>query len=120
MNLLTRAGRVESVVFKRMFPTPSTYANQIENQKVMLLGPGLEIYQRNELGGFFLNWKLSEPIFEDLDTYSNVEIVASCFQMDPPQVIIDKGDRMKQVMDRIPSLATQYKKEGIIYRKVNN
>lgn len=120
MNWLTKTDRIKSVNFSALFPSPSPYSTMIQNKKVMVLEPGLQLYQHNVLGGFFLNWELAKPILQDMADYRHVEIVAACFEVDPPDVIVDKQDLIGPVMERIPIIASQYKREGNLYRKISN
>ncbi|MEQ8425369.1 MAG: DUF6427 family protein, partial [Cyclobacteriaceae bacterium] len=59
-NLLSRAGKINSVSYSGLFPVKSSYSDRIVGKKVMLLGSGFEIYENNTLGGFFLNWNISQ------------------------------------------------------------
>lgn len=120
INWLTKTDRIKSVNFSALFPTPSPYRGMIQNKKVMVLESGLQLYQHNALGGFFLNWELAKPLLEDMANYRHVEIVAACFEVDPPDVIVDKQDLMGPVMERIPIVASHYKREGNLYRKISN
>lgn len=119
VNYLSRFGKIESINYSSLFPGPVVHP-QLAGEHVMNLGPELNVYKNNRLGGFFLNWELAEPVFEDFSTYENVEIVARCFQEDPPTVIIDENNFFEKVLERIPYLKSHYKKEGVYYRRVSN
>ena len=120
VNFLSRSGRIEGVDFQHLFPRKGNEAYPVSGKKVMVLGDNMALYQHNSLGGCFLNWELSKPIFEDMARYDHVEIVSSCFSGYPPEVVLDKENLMKAVMERVPSIALQYRKEGQVYRRINN
>ncbi len=120
MNLWSRAGRLEQVDFANLYPQKLSTTNPVQNKKLMILGDRLSLYRDNSLGGFFLNWELSAPVFNNLSTYRNVEIIASCFERDPPEVIYDDNSLMKKVFKYIPSIETEYEKEGNTYRRISN
>lgn len=119
-NYLTKANRIQSVNYSNLFPVQGEYDNAIKNRKVMMLTPGWSLYQQNSLGGIFFNWNLSKSVFENLDSYQNVETVASSFEIEEPEIIVDEQNYMQQVMERIPSLNKKYRKEGKIYRKISS
>ncbi len=119
VNCLSRYGKVEAIRYTALFPQPTDHVRLV-GERVMNLGPELNVYNQNSLGGFFLNWELTEPVLQNLSAYENVEIIARCFQEDPPTVIIDKNNFFEKMMERIPDLKSQYKKEGDYYRRVSN
>lgn len=120
MNYLTKANRIQSVNYSNLFPTRGEYDNAIKDKKVMVLTPGWSLYGQNALGGIFLNWELSKNIFENLDKYKNVETVASSFEIEEPEIIVDEQNYMQQVMERIPELKKKYRKEGKLYRRISS
>jgi len=120
VNFLSRSGKIDAVDFANLFPAEDSSLTSIEGKKIMVLNSNLSLYQNNSLGGYFLNWELSEPIFRDMSKYDHVEIVSSCFKQDPPDIILDNDNLMSGVMKRIPSLALKYRKEGELYRRINN
>lgn len=114
----TRAGKVESVDYSKLFS--QNEIPQLIGKKVMHLGNGYGIYQGNELGGYFLNWNLSRPILENAERYRNVEIVASCFNEYPPDVVVDEENSLDDFFERIPSLQSNYRREGNLYYRISN
>lgn len=113
-------GKVESVDYNRLFPREEAMPYGISDKKVMHLGQGYGVYRNNELGGYFFNWDLSEPILRSSQEYRNVEIVASCFQDDPPDVIVDEKDLLKNFIPRIPEIGKSYRREGKMFVRISN
>jgi len=120
MSYFSKQGKVQSVDYTKLFPITTTEGPDIKDRKIMILDEGYHMYQQNSLGGFFLNWELSKPVFDNLSVYRNVEILASCFEVDPPEIILDKNNRMEMVITRIPKLKSMYRREGFIYRRISN
>jgi len=120
VNLLSRGGRIEEVNFERLFPKTISSFGQIKEKRILVLDKNLNLYQDNSLGGYFLDWSLSAPLFTDLSKYNHVEIISSCFKEDPPEVIIDKNNLMEGVIQRIPSIGMAYRKEGTVYKRISN
>ena len=118
INFLSRYGRIKAVDYTDLFVAAPV--SSVVNKKVMNLGSGFEIYQNNSLGGFFFNWELSKGYFRDLSVYDHVEIIASSFQSDPPDVIIDPDNLFAEVLQRIPGLKLSYKRSGNVYYRVSN
>lgn len=118
VNLLSRSGKIVSVDFTSLFPKTNT--SVVEEKRVLMLEKDLNVYQHNSLGGYFLDWGLSAPLFTDLSKYDHVEIISSCFKEDPPEVIIDKNNLMQGVIQRIPSIGMEYRREGNVYKRISN
>lgn len=119
MNLFSRSGKIVSVDFTSLFPIANPY-NQIREKRVLMLYENMNVYQHNSLGGYFLDWELSSPLFTDLSKYDHIEMISSCFKEDPPEVIIDKNNMMEGVIQRIPAIGLAYRKDGNIYRRISN
>lgn len=99
---------------------PSKYLEAVKQKKVMILADDPGLYLENHLGGYFLDWQLSEKIFLSLDNYKSVEIISQAVQHDNPDVILDPDGRMPELIRRIPLLEKQYRAEGALYIRTNN
>ena len=93
------------------------YDKQVVDKKIMILGNDLSLYQKNKLAGYFLDWELSRKYFSQPDYYQNIILINRSIANDPPDVIIDESDLMGPVLERIPLLEKEYKREGNIYRR---
>jgi hypothetical protein len=117
-NLAAR-GKIEGIDYSAL--QVKTDTTNLSNKKVMVLGPhDGSVYANNSLGGFFLNWSLSQPTLEHPDEYDQVTRVYQAFQRNAPDVIIDRENRLAAFFDRIPSLRAQYRKEGSNYVRIAN
>ncbi len=120
VNLLTRYNRLEAVNFEGMFPKASPYEKVIKDKRVMVLQDDVGIYSQNKLAGYFPDWGLSKTIFEQPDYYENILLIDEVFRTDPPEIIIDPKDLMKKIFERIPRVKPLYKREGELYKRINN
>ena len=118
VNLLARDGKLSGIDYRELFPKNSPYSSTVKDKRVMVLTHDVGIYEENKLAGFFLDWELSELVFKESDVYENVLLVSSSIRQNPPEVIIDPHDLMKNYFERIPSLKALYHREGVFYRLV--
>ena len=116
----SRKGKIESVDYSSFFPAESEFKSQVANKRLLVLGDDLGIFKGNKMAGYFLNWSLSKEIFEHPEYFENIVLIDQSFQNDAPEVIIDKDDLMKPILERIPRLQSLYRREGKFYYKVSN
>ena len=110
VGLYAVRGNISSIDYSRMFVTaPKT---QITNKKVMVLGDDLSVYRNNELGGYFLDWRLSERTLNGVQYYDHVLTIDEMFHSCPPDVIVDERGMFATLASRIPALMNMYKKDG--------
>ena len=117
INVMCRYHYLKIVNYSALFPAPSLYDKQVVDKKIMILGNDLSLYQKNKLAGYFLDWELSRKYFSQPDYYQNIILINRSIANDPPDVIIDESDLMGPVLERIPLLEKEYKREGNIYRR---
>jgi hypothetical protein len=110
VNLYAVRGKITSIDYSKMFV--STPKVPIANKKVMVLGDDLSVYRNNKLGGYFLDWRLSERTLNGVQYYDHVLAIDEMFHSYPPDVIIDERGLFASLVNRIPSLTSQYRKEG--------
>jgi hypothetical protein len=111
MNLLALRGSIDSVDYSKMFVKAPARAIPVTDKKVMVLGDDLSVYRNNQLGGYFLDWRVSEPAL-NVQYYENILVIDEMFREVPPDVIVDQRGIFRDLMMRIPSLAKQYRKQG--------
>ena len=119
VNLLSRKGLIRQVDYTNLFAKPLRHEAGLKDKGVMILEDGPGIYINNKLGGHFYNWNLSRILFENPAVYERLEVIATCFEENPPEVIIDANNLMEDVMDKIPALKNKYRKEGIRYHRID-
>ena len=120
MNWAAVNRKIVAINYDSLFMTRPTYSPFLKDKKLMVLDNQLQLFYNNRMAGYFLNWDLSKSIFEKPEYFENIILIEQSFQQDPPDIIVDKRDLMKAVLERIPKLQAEYKREGINYYKVSN
>ncbi len=96
-----------------------TKYKQIAGKKILVLTDDKGLLLNNTLATGFYDWELSERVFKQQDYFENVMLVNRAFEHEKPEIIVDPQNLMQQVFYRIPSLQSQYKREGEFYVKLN-
>ena len=111
---LARYNRIVSVKYDALFPKQTAY-DKIAGKRVAILGTDWGLFQNNKMATGFYDWKLAQPVFKELDYFDNVVRIDKAFTNHPPEIVVDEGDLMKEVFERIPKLRRQYTREGNLY-----
>lgn len=111
VNLLAVRGNMGSIDYSRMYVNASKTL-PVSQKSVMILGDDLSVYRNNKLGGYFLDWRLSERTLNSVQYYDHVLKIDEMFQTFPPDVIVDERGMFGSLASRIPVLTTKYKKQG--------
>lgn len=117
ISLTSRYHILKSVDCTALFPAPSPYENVVANKKIMIVGSDLSLFENNKLAGYFLDWDLSKKYFEAPGYYENIIKINKSIRRDSPDVIIDEAGLMEPIVERIPFLKKNYRKEKEIYWK---
>lgn len=115
VSYAARYGKLAEVNYDGLFAKSSSV--NLSDKKVMLIGDDPGLYLHNKLGGYFLDWRLSQKYFLELDSYSNITRIHQSIRTDAPDVIVDELNLMPAIIARIPALEIQYRREGEIYIK---
>lgn len=110
VSLMAVRGRIDSIDYSRMYV--SAAKTNVSGKRVMVLGDDLSLYRNNELGGYFLDWRLSERTLSGVQYYDNVLTIDEMFHSSPPDVIVDEKGLFASLANRIPSLNNLYRKQG--------
>ncbi len=89
------------------------------DQKVMALAPERDFYQHHQMGGGFLDDRLTA----DLLTAGNMEPVERLARMltkNPPDVIWDPRNQLSALFVHLPALAATYQRKGDRYYRQTN
>lgn len=111
---LTRYEKLNSVNYHGLLIRKTSY-DHITNKRILLLGNDWGLFKNNKLATGFYEWKMTEQVFAGLDYVENVVLIDRAFKKDSPEIIIDEANRMTAVFKRIPSLQSQYSRQGNIY-----
>lgn len=88
---------------------------KVSNKRILVLGEDKSYYLGNQLATPYLNWKLSQAHFANLESYVGMVVVYENLQKDMPEVIIDDSGVGSQIFSKIPTLQNFYTKEGNLY-----
>jgi hypothetical protein len=111
---LSRYNKLSKIDYTNLF-VGKTPNEGISGKRVLLLGHDWGLFKNNRLATGFYEWKVSAPVFSELDYIENVVLIDRAFKNDSPEVIIDDGNKMTTVFKRIPALQSQYSREGNVY-----
>jgi hypothetical protein len=111
---LARYNKISKVNYSSLFPK-TTPDHQITEKRVLVLGTDWGLFETNKMATGFYEWKLTQPIFTELDYFENVVLIDKAFERDAPDIIVDEDDKMKEVFKRIPRLQQLYTREGNLY-----
>ncbi|QHL88046.1 hypothetical protein GU926_11630 [Nibribacter ruber] len=93
---------------------------QVQNERILVLGPDLNYYQQNSLGSPYLRWDLAQPYFNNLARYDALFTIYQDLRKAPPAYIIDQKSLMPELQYKLPALFNRYKREGnsLVYKLV--
>lgn len=111
IGIFAEKGSIGSVDYSKMFVGSAKRSLPVTNKKVMVIGDDISVYRDNKLGGYFLDWRLSEPTL-NVKYYDNLVILDAMFHDAPPDVIVDQRGMFASIMEKIPSLGIKYKRQG--------
>ncbi|HET9053174.1 MAG TPA: hypothetical protein VFM90_03320, partial [Cyclobacteriaceae bacterium] len=116
---LARFEKIPSVDYSKLLVQDDP--DQVRNKRILILSDNVDLYGANYLATPFLNWRLSEEIFRNPDYYYNVTRVYRSFKNDPPDIIYDRENLLKDFFFRMPEIGEGYIREGERYtRKISN
>ncbi len=118
ISYLSRYEKLKVVDYTRLFYQKPSHGDQVKNKRVLILGNHWGLYDANRMATGFMEWKLAQGIFSDPDYFENIVLIDQLFQQDPPEVIVDQGNLMSKVIERIPRLRKEYRQQGELYFRV--
>lgn len=102
------------------FTLPAVADNpSVRGKKVWVAGDNPTPYLYNTPATPYLQWKLAQRHFDNLDDYQIVTEVYENFRKDLPDVIVDQQGKVNTLFNRIPALSRYYTQEGdsLIYTR---
>lgn len=115
---LSRFDRVKAIDYSKLRVKPD--ATDIRGQRLLILDDAVDPYYLNHLATPFLDWRLSQKIFQNADYYGNVTRVYHSFKNDPPAVVLDSANYLKDFFERMPEIKAQYTRQGNRYVRISN
>ncbi|HCW08815.1 MAG TPA: hypothetical protein DGG95_15770, partial [Cytophagales bacterium] len=120
ISMTARFNQFTFVDYNKMWVVDSQYNAQVRNKKIAVLGNDLSLYQHNRMAAGFLNWELSQNIFNLDNYYGDIAIISDSFQSDLPDVIVDEKNNMDKIFSRVPSLKKMYRRNGNLYERIKS
>ncbi|MEX1238595.1 MAG: DUF6427 family protein, partial [Cyclobacteriaceae bacterium] len=115
---LGRFGKINSIDYSGLWVHKD--ATDFRGKRILVLDHSIDLYCQNFLATPFLNWDLSRQIFRNPDYYDHVTQVYRALKKDPPQIIIDKEDLLKDFFERMPDVRAGYERQGDRYIRIIN
>jgi hypothetical protein len=92
----------------------------IKNERLMVLGAQIEEYQSNQMAGPFVNWELSNDLFDELNTYRTVVKLQRYLEMDSPTYIYDPNGNFPRMRYYLPYVKDTYvETQAHLYKRKN-
>lgn len=98
----------------------ATPPNEFLRKKMLIIGERIDEYQYAKQVTCYLDWDLAKTDLQNPNNYASVVNIFYNFKNEAPQVILDKEGVMKEIFERIPELAKDYKEskmKGVYFRK---
>ncbi len=112
ISMLAVRGRIGAIDYSRMFASNSTsIPANISSKSIMVLGDDISVYKHNRLGGYFLDWSISEKTLMGVGYYDDVVKLDEMFRTFPPEIIVDQQGLFGRIVERIPALSTRYRRD---------
>lgn len=83
----------------------------VEGKSIVILGRDVSLYQHARLATPYLEWQLARQQLTELDYYDNLVEAFRNLEQDEPQVIVDDEGIVPQLFQRMPTIASRYKKD---------
>jgi len=116
---LAKFEKIKSVDYSRLWVNQDLSGP--EGKRILVLGDSIDLYYHNYVATPFLNWDLSQEIFRNPDYYNNVTRVYRALKKDPPELIFDRENLLKDFFERMPDIKAAYRQQGDRYiRSVSN
>lgn len=120
LSLLARYDQLPQVDYSRLVLTPSPRAANLSQKEIMVLADDMALYERNRPASFFLDWRISQPVFEQPEVIEHILLLDRCFQRHLPEVIVDPDNYLPSVIARLPRLQGRYQRQGENWIRINN
>ncbi|MFT2009732.1 hypothetical protein ACMA1I_13715 [Pontibacter sp. 13R65] len=87
---------------------PTAPAQPVQGTSVLVLGNDITYYIQNKLATPYLNWRLAQRHFGQLNEYDAVFALYQNFKKEPPAYIVDKQGLMATLKYKLPTIFEAY------------
>ncbi|AZQ62406.1 hypothetical protein EI427_09200 [Flammeovirga pectinis] len=92
-------------------------------KSVLVFGTNYDYYQDKKLATPYLNWRVCQNYFSNVDSYDQLRVIYNEFDQDLPETIIDSNNQGEQILDFLTIIKDKYERiemnDGtIIFQKI--
>lgn len=91
-----------------------------KNQRIMLMGEDLSVYEGNTIASPFLDAYVSKQRLEGLKYYEDASEIYDTILAANADIIIDRWGYFPKMMEIFPDLGKRYVLKDAVYQKINN
>lgn len=103
---------VTSISIDQLVAKSHPQQEKLKGKKILVLGDNISYYRNSKLATPYLNWKLSQHHFSNMNQYNIMKEIYENFQQDLPDVIVDEKNYFEQILTPLPIIASQYQKQA--------
>jgi len=92
----------------------------VKGKKIANLGNNLQIYQNAFPATPFINWRLSNEVWNNMSRYSNLALIFQSILEEKPEIIIDPDNNFIKLTDRASAVKEMYRREEQFYVIIAN
>ena len=100
---------------------PTRWDQLVEGKKILIVGKDPAAYRHAYPATPYLNWNLSRKHLARANGFDNISMIFNNLSRDTPEVIIDQENLVAELFQQMPTIASQYTRQGDTYiLKSNN
>ena len=90
----------------------------VKGQKVMILAESnAGLWKSNQQAGFFFDWSLSEPIWQQPQVLEHALLIERSFSESPPDLIFDPQGYFEKIATVLPGIYRSYSRTGDFWQR---
>ncbi|MBI3481391.1 MAG: hypothetical protein HY015_00150 [Bacteroidetes bacterium] len=117
ISFAAKEKKMTGIDYTNMYVENSDQKTAIKDKRILVLSNNIGLYENNKMASYFLNWNLSVKIFELHDYFKDLVWINESFQKDPPDIIVDEKNKMKEIFSRLPLTGKHYQRNGVLYER---
>jgi hypothetical protein len=103
--------------YRNIYLAPEPEGLSLRGKKIMSLADEPAVYRYNALATPFIKPELFGPDMFNFETYDGMLAFYALFMQDQPELIWDTQLRMEKILDKYPTLADVYQRDGYMLIK---
>ena len=106
--------------FKSYYVISHNSEGIVKDKKVAFLGDNINIYRHAYPATPFINWRISQYAWENMNQYAYLNLIMKSVLHEKPAYVFDTNKYFNKLINKVPVIRQQYRKEGNIYIRINN